>query len=202
MKLFRDSSIRHKFAAVILSMVCLALSLACLGFGLYERVSFRVTMTSELSALADTLGANTAASLIFNDRKSAQDMLRALRTEKHIVAACLYDSEKKIFVEYRRPDAVGNFKMPAWHEDGAQFGQAYLNLFRTVSLDEQKVGSIAIISDFSVLHARLRQYAEIATVVLLLSVLATFLVASKLLQVITEPILKLAGIASRVSAQE
>jgi len=202
MKLFRDSSIRHKFAAVILSMTCLALSLACLGFGVYERASFRVTMTSELSALADTLGANTAASLIFNDRKSAQDMLRALRTEKHIVAACLYDNRGKIFVEYRRADAVGNFKMPAWHEDGAQFDQANLTLFRTVSLDEQKVGSIAIISDFSVLHARLRQYVAIAAVVLLLSVLATFVVSSKLLQVITEPIVKLAGIASRVSAQE
>jgi len=202
MKLFRDSSIRHKFAAVILSMTCLALSLACLGFGLYERASFRVTMTSELSALADTLGANTAASLIFNDRKSAQDMLRALRTGKHIVAACLYDNRGKIFVEYRRPDAVGNFKMPAWHRDGAQFDQAYLTLFRTVSLDEQKVGSIAIISDYSVLHARLRQYIEIAAVVLLLSVLATFVVSSKLLRVITEPIVKLAGIASTVSAQE
>ncbi len=202
MRLFRDASIQHKLAAVILATSCFALSLACLGFALYEHASFRVMMTSELSALADTLGANMAASLTFSDHKSAQAMLSALRGEKQIVAACLYDNRGKIFAEYRRPDVAGAFRMPAWREDGAQFDEAYLTLFRTVSLDQEKVGSIAIVSDLSVLHARLRQYAEIAALVLLVSVLATFLVSSRLLRVITEPILQLAGIAGRVSAQE
>ncbi len=152
MRLFRNASIQHQLAAVILAASCLALSLACLGFTLYERASFRVMMTSELSALAETLGANTAAALTFSDRKSAKDMLSALRGEKHIVAACLYDNRGKIFVEYRRPDVADAFKMPAWGEDGAQFDEAYLTLFRTVSLDQEKVGSIAIISDLSVIE--------------------------------------------------
>jgi signal transduction histidine kinase/CheY-like chemotaxis protein len=52
------------------------------------------------------------------------------------------------------------------------------------------------------LHARLREYAEIAAVVLLLSILASFLVSSRLLLVLTEPILQLARIATRVSAEE
>jgi len=104
MKSFRNLSIQRKLAAVILATSCLALALACAGFAVYERASLRATMISELSALADTLGANTAASLMFSDRKSAHDMLAALGGERHIIAAGVYDSQGKIFAEYRRPE--------------------------------------------------------------------------------------------------
>jgi signal transduction histidine kinase/DNA-binding response OmpR family regulator len=202
MVFFRNSSIQRKLTAIILSTTLLALILACLGFAIYERASFRAAMTNELLALADTLGANTAASLTFNDRKSARDMLGALQAERHIIAACLYDSQGTIFAEYRRPDIGGNFRIPARRGDGAQFDETSLTLSRTVTLNGDKLGSIAIISDLSVLHARLRQYAVISSVVLLVSVLATLLVSSRLIRVITEPILHLANVAGRVSAHE
>jgi hypothetical protein len=76
----------------------MALILACLGFAVYERASFRAAMSNKLLALADTLGANTAASLTFNDRKSARDMLGALQAERQITATCLYDTGE-LFVE-------------------------------------------------------------------------------------------------------
>ncbi len=119
MRFFRDSSIHQKLAVVILATSCLALALASSAFALYERASYRAMMSRELSALADTLGANTAASLMFHDRKSAREMLGALRGESQIVAACLYDRQGQIFAEYRRPDVPISFQMPAWHEEGA-----------------------------------------------------------------------------------
>ena len=73
-------------------------------------------MTSELSVLADTLGANTAASLAFNDRKSAQECWPRSRAERHIVAACLYDGHGKVFAEYRRDGTGPEFAMPSWRE--------------------------------------------------------------------------------------
>ena len=80
----------------------MGLSIACLAFEIYERASFRTGLIDELTAHADMLGSNTAASLAFNDRKSAQDLLGALRVEHHILAACIYDSNGYIFAEYRR----------------------------------------------------------------------------------------------------
>src|SRR5208282_1832923 len=130
MLLFKNSSIQRKLTFVSVCTSLLGLSLACLSFDLYERTSFRAAMTSELSVLADTLGANTAASLAFNDRKSAREMLGALRAERHIVAACLYDSRGMIFAEYRR-DGIGiELVMPPKHEDGARFGKDSLTLYR------------------------------------------------------------------------
>jgi len=202
MRRFRNSSLQQKLAAVILGTSCLALALASAGFVLYERASYRAAMTRELSALADTLGANTAASLMFEDRKSAQEMLGALRGESHIVAACLYDNRQRRFAEYRRPHAADLLEMPGWQEDGARFNETYLTVFRTVSLDHTKVGSIAIVSDLSVLHAALWQYIEISAAVLLISILTAFVVSSRVLRVITAPILQLAALTGRVSAKE
>jgi signal transduction histidine kinase/DNA-binding response OmpR family regulator len=202
MILFRNSSIQAKLAAVILATSCLALGLACAGFTIYQREVFRTTMVNELSALADTLGANTAASLMFSDRKSAGDMLGALSGEKHIIAACLYDSQGKIFTEYRRPELARSFEMPAWQADSAQFDAEHLRLFRTVSLQGTKVGSITIISDLSLLHAAFQQYARISALVLVMSIFLAFVVSSRLLQMITAPILGLARIAGGVSARK
>src|ERR1700722_11634715 len=142
MRLIRNSSIQRKLTFVIVCTSLVGLSVACLSFDLYERTSFRAAMKSELSALADTLGANTAASLAFNDRKSAQDMLAALRAERHIVGACLYDSRGMVFAEYWRDKSDTQIAMPARHEDGEQFGKESLTLYRTVSLGGEKTGAI------------------------------------------------------------
>jgi signal transduction histidine kinase/CheY-like chemotaxis protein len=202
MRLFRISSIRQKLAAVILMSSCLALALASVGFGLYERTSYRTRMISELSALADTLGANTAASLMFNDAKSAREMLSALRGENHIVAGCLYDRRGRIFAEYRRPGLPASWTMPAWNGPVARFDRENLTLFRDVAFEQVEVGSIAIVSDLDELHAQFRGYAKISVIVLVVSMLLAFLVSSQLLRAITSPILRLAAVASKVSAQK
>jgi signal transduction histidine kinase/DNA-binding response OmpR family regulator len=199
---FRKSSIQRKLIFVVLCTSVLGLGLACLGFELYERSSFRASMTSELSTLADTLGANTAASLTFDDRKFARDMLAALHAEPHIVAACLYDRHGAIFAEYRREGVSADLQMPAWQEDGARFEPQSLTLYRSVFLGGEKAGKIAIVSDLGALRAKIRQYTEISVLVLVLSMLATLVVSSRLLRLITEPILQLAGIAGRVSSEE
>src|ERR1700722_1319906 len=202
MPLIRNSSIQRKLTFVIVCTSLVGLCLACLSFEFYERTSFRSAMTSELSALADILGANTAASLAFNDRKSAQDMLAALRAERHIVAACLYDSRGTVFAEYRREGTGPEFVMPPRHTDGAQFQKDSLTLYRSVSLGSEKTGDIAIVSDLGALQAEIRRYAEISVVVILVSVLVTYLVCSRLLRLITEPLLHLAQIAGRVPEKE
>jgi hypothetical protein len=75
MQPFRDSSIRGKLSMLIFCTSLLGLSIAGMAFEIYERASFRAALINELTAHADMLGSNTAASLAFNDRKSAQDLM-------------------------------------------------------------------------------------------------------------------------------
>src|ERR1700722_9432469 len=199
---FKDLSIRYKLTLLILVASTLSVILACLGFAVYERMSVRAATASELSTLADMLGANTAAALAFNDQKTAQEMLGALRAEPHVLGAFLYDSQGHVFAEYHRKDLVSGFIPPAPRPDGAQFDKQSLTLFRGVFLNREKTGSIAIVSDLGAFRDKLREYIKIAMVVLFVCVLATYVVSSKLLRIVSDPILQLAEMAGRVSEQE
>ncbi len=202
MKFVRKGSIQRKLTLVIFFASVLGLSLTCLAFELYERAMIRSAMTSELSAHAEMLGLSTAASLSFNDRKSAQDILAALQVERHVVAGCIYDTHGTIFAEYRRAGVGSDFSMPVWRADGAFPGAETLTLHRSFSSNGEKIGSIAIVSDFSAFHAKMKQFREISAVVLIVSIFVTAMISSRLVRLITEPILQLARIAGRVSAQE
>jgi two-component system, sensor histidine kinase and response regulator len=202
MRLFGNSSIRRQLTLVVLCTSLFGLSIVCTVFELYERASFRRALTEELSALADTVGANSAASLTFNDRKSAEEVLAGLGAEHHVIAACLYNTSGQAFAEYRRPGIGQGFLIPLSQEDGAHFAQDALTLRRGVSIEGERVGSIAIVSDLKELQAKMREYTEISALALFLSVLATLFISSRLLRLITEPILQLADVAGKVSSEE
>ncbi|MGC2734551.1 MAG: response regulator [Candidatus Acidiferrales bacterium] len=159
MLLLKHGSIRTKLGLLVLFSSLFALIFASFGFGMYERASFRAGVAGELSTLAGTLG-NTAASLAFDDQKTAREMFGALRAERHIQAACLYDNQGKIFAEYRRADLDRGFQLPLLQSEGAHFGSQSVTVIRADSLDGEKTGSIAIVSDLSGFRAKLRATAR------------------------------------------
>jgi PAS domain S-box-containing protein len=202
MRFFRNSSIHHKLTIVAFLTAVLGLSMAGVAFEWFERARFRDALVGELTAHADTIGLNVVASLVFNDQKSAQDLLRALRVERHIEAACIYDSHGHVFAEYRRDGLSRNFLMPQWQGDTVQFAPESLTVSRSFSVDDVKTGGVSVVSDFSELNDKMLQFWEISALILIVSILFTALLSSRLVRLITEPILQLATVASRVSARE
>ncbi len=73
----RDRSFFDLLVLLILSASALAVLLASLGFGIYERQNYLASSVREFTALADTLGANTAASLAFNDQATERCWARS-----------------------------------------------------------------------------------------------------------------------------
>lgn len=202
MAFYRDSSIQKKLTFAIVCTSVLGLSLACMAFEVYERSSFRSEMISGLEEDAESLGLTSTASLAFNDKESAERTLSTLRAEQYIKVAALYDKNGKLFAEYRRSGLPEEFKPPMWRGEGTKFDRDSLTLYRNILLGGQRVGSIAVVSDLSQFQTKMRKYQEISLAVLLLSTAVTFLVSSRLVRVITQPILRLAEIAGKVSEQE
>ena len=198
----RDFSIRFNLALLILTASVLAVLLASLGFAIYERQSDRASAVRELTALADTLGANTAASLAFNDERTAKEMLSALATEPSVLVACLYDNQGRVFADYRRSGGPNTLLLPVLRSDGAYFDGESLTLFRGVLLNGERTGSIAIVFDLREFRSRLLEYAKIAMLVLLVSVFATFLVSLHLARSIGDPLVQLAAVARHISTDK
>jgi two-component system, sensor histidine kinase and response regulator len=199
---FRDLPIRRKLALLVLSSSVLAVISACCGFAIYERQAYRANTVSELTALAETLGANTAASLAFNDPKTAQEVLVALKADHNVLSASLFDDHGKLFAEYQRAALGPHSRTLLAQAEGAYFKTDAVTLFRSVSIMGDKTGTIAITSDLSESSARLWEYTKIAILVLFISILATYPLSAHLLRIVSDPIVQLARIAGRVAAEK
>jgi two-component system, sensor histidine kinase and response regulator len=199
---FSHLSFLRKLTLFVLATTVFALSMTFVALTLYERSSFRQARHNELSLLASTLGQNSAASLAFNDQKTATDILAALQVDPHIIAACLFDSAGRVFAEYPHPRPQGYCSPPSLSVGGALFTSDSLSWYQDVFLKGDKCGSIVIVTDLKAFNRKISEYIQIASLVLVVAVLLTYLLSVRLLRIATDPILHLAQIAGRVSSEK
>ncbi|MGD0732940.1 MAG: EAL domain-containing protein [Terracidiphilus sp.] len=121
------------------------------SFLAYDLMSAHVQMESQLDALAEVVGQNSTAALMFDDMPAALEMLEALRTESSIVSACLYSPAATLFAQYLRqpaarpcPQRAGQWKTPGSSEAAV----------RRLAHGGDFAGTICIESDLSDLRAR------------------------------------------------
>jgi signal transduction histidine kinase/CheY-like chemotaxis protein len=198
MRLLHKSPIRKKLLVIIMATSFLALSLAATGFVAYEVITFKQTMTRNLVLLTDIIGANSTAALSFNDKATAEALLRSLSSEGHIQSACVYDRQGELFARYSNSNNSAGCS-PHTQADAIHFSGTAVDLSRAILLDNERIGTIYLQSDLDEMHQKLKLYALIGTGVLVISLLTAFIIASRLQRVISEPILDLAHVASLVS---
>src|SRR5437016_1398304 len=106
---FRDIPIQRKLMTIILLISGAVLLLTCSAFFAYELVTFRQTTVRQLSTLAKVIATNSTASLAFQNQDDAQEILAAVKAERHIVAAGLYDGAGNLFAKYPEKLSVDVF---------------------------------------------------------------------------------------------
>ena len=142
--------------------------------------------------MARVIGENsTASALIFNDESAAEKSLRSLNAEPHIISACIYTADGKVFAKYLREDQQEAHLPSKPQGDSYAFEADGLILFQRIIFDDEQIGTIYIKSDLEEMHARLKRYAGIVTIVLLGVLLVVFLLSSGLRRIISDPILHL-----------
>ena len=202
MQSFRDISIKRKLTIVILMTSGIALSLAGGMILLYEYFHYQENVSSELSIVADMIGFNTAAALIFGDGQTAVNTLQALRADDRILAGRLYTKEGKTFATFFRED-TGTPDVPsALREPGDYLEGGHLLLFRSVSMDGEVVGSIYLQASLAGVRERLWQHTGSIGYGMLLSLAATLLISTRLQKLIADPLLRLAHVAKGVSEEK
>ncbi len=199
---FQDKPIGLKLTAIILGTSAVVLLLTCTAFLAYDVFAFRKDSVRQLSTLGEIVATNSTGVLAFANQDDATEILAALRAERHIVAACLYDRQGRIFARY--PAGTPDEAFPAAPEtDGYHFESGHLVGFAPVEqVLGQRLGTLYLKSDMAALYDRLRLYAGIAILVIAVSSLVAYTLSRKLQQQISRPILALAETAKAVSDRQ
>ena len=195
----RDISIRHKLLLIIMLTSGISLLLACVAFITYDWISTKESLAQRLETMAEIVGANSTAALTFDNVGDAEETLRLLRAESHVVAGAVYGGGGSPFATYHR-DAV-DFAPPEPEPAGYRFEADHLVVFRPILLDDDRIGTVFLQSDLEEMEARFRSYVQIVVVFILASFVLTFALGSRLRRVISEPILTLLQTMRRVSEE-
>lgn len=191
--------IRWKLIAIILIVTLVGLAVVFTGMIVSNRMMFERRLANDMTVLADIVSDNSQAALSFDDPNVANKILAALRANRQIVRAILYDAQGRQFASYQR-DAEVQPPVPVTSQDekGTFLGSRFA-VARDVSLENRKIGQLYLESDLSAWSKSLRNFAYVALFLGLLSVGLTFVLALLLQRIVTQPITHLAGIAREIS---
>ncbi len=197
---FRDIPIQRKLMTVILSTSGAVLLLTCTAFFAYEFIIFKSEAGNQLSTLGKVIATNSTAALAFDDAETAAEVLGALKAEKHIVAAALYNADRKLFSQFPDDVVMAGISLPANPgEDGYNIANSYLESYQPVIQGEKRLGTLYIKSDMGAMYERLRLYSCIAIIVVIVSFLLAYVLSKRLQKGISQPILALAETAKAIS---
>ncbi len=198
--------------AIMLVSTTAALLLVATAILTHAFFSNRAAMVQDLFTQAGVVGNNSTAALSFGDYEAAHEELTALEEKPSILAACLYtkddDGQYNVFTNYYAPGHA-HFVLPA-HPDRSGIAvkngnyllsKGTLTLFYYFRANDTP-GAICIVADLTGMFANLWHYGILIGVFTLISLLATFILASRLQRVISRPIFHLAQTAKVVSTQK
>ena len=196
--LFRNIPIKRKLMTAILLTSGAVLLLTCAAFFVYEYYTFRQNIVRQLSTIGRISAANSTAALAFDNNEDASEILNALKAEQHIVAACLYDKDGKLFSRYPANLDTNSFPgSPEW--EGYHFRNSYLEGFQPVIQGSRLIGTLYLKSDLRAMNERFRLYGIISALVISISFLLAFFLSKIMQKSISEPILSLAETARAIS---
>ncbi|MGA9040113.1 MAG: response regulator [Terriglobales bacterium] len=202
MSLLRDMSISRKITIIILTTSLIKLLLVCTVIFTYDIHLFRQTMAGDMATLADVIARNSTAALTFQDARAAQDVLSALRAEPHVTVACIYGQDGKPFATYLR-DRKGLRPVPAFTRTyGTYFEREHMTEFRPILLTGEVIGVVYLESDLDEMRSRIRGYALVMGLVLLVSTSVAVVLAGRTQQLVSRPILELLQAAKVVSSDQ
>ena len=203
MKFLPHLTLARKLILTMMAASSASLLVACVLFLSYDVITIRRSIADHLDSLAEITGANVAAALTYNDPKSADLVLHALRAEPHIIAARIYDSRGQAFASYHRIPSGPTAQLPALLPAiGRRLERDRATECNPIIFDGESIGSVYLISDLQEIEERMGRFLAFVLILLAASSAAAFFVAMLLKRFISRPILDLVETTRKISREK
>lgn len=196
---FRDASIKRKLLASIMVTCLVALVLSSAVFMTFQIIYYKRSTIKGLATLAEMIGTNSTAAIVFNDPASAEQTLAALKAEPTITEALIFTPKNELFATYATAGKVKSSSTPTTEEEGHHFKGNLLILWRHIVFDGNKIGTVYIISDLKPFYRQINHFLLIMGAIMIFSACLSYLLATKFRKNISTPILSLAESMKNVS---
>jgi len=219
MKFLRWTSIRKKIIFIIMLTSGITLLSASLLYLFYDALKTRQEIRTELASLAEIIGNNTVAALMFNDEKAAQKTLMTLQDQPHIFAAYIITTDNRILAQYIaktadrerlkiRPKAdsyIAPETIARLQEESRLYWDPDLDLevVKKITLDNQDMG-LVVIQAYALekILAKMKWFIFLTLIAMAVAFGVAYIISSRLQGHIADPILHLSEIMKEVSNKQ
>jgi signal transduction histidine kinase/CheY-like chemotaxis protein/HPt (histidine-containing phosphotransfer) domain-containing protein len=193
-------SIKEKLRRINLLTIGSAFLIAIVLLTTYDYLNLSTELLQDSRAKAQLIGRNSASALVFDDAKTASDLLGSLEAEKQVLYAALWNDQGKRLASYRASrHGANDFTVRPDH--GYELTPTVLDVARPVTVDGKSVGTVALRLDLSNLYLRLVWHAAAFALVILIALALSHAMLSRLNRAITAPVSSLVGVMAQVSHQ-
>jgi signal transduction histidine kinase/DNA-binding response OmpR family regulator len=197
---FQDLAIRRKLGLLIGVTGAIALVLGSSAMLVFNSIHLRREAVSDISILAEMIGSNVTAALTFQDKRTAEETLDALRADERVLLASVFSKDGSPFAVYLKPHAAAeSIRSAAIRPAGHYFEKLTLTVVRPILLDGEVIGTILVRDDMRPDYLQMAQNVCAMILMMLLAFVAALLFTAKLQRGISEPLLELAATANEVS---
>ena len=187
----------------LIMLICGAvLFVACISFFIYELITYRKIAKAELETIGQITAANVEASLAFNVKEDAQEILHHLAGQKQIVAAVLYDGRGQLFASYPDSSNPGQLSSNITTSSGYAFKNNFIEGYQPVIVGNKRIGTLFLKSDTKTVYRRFSFYGLVTLLFFLSAFLLTYILSRRLQHSVSQPILQLADKARLISEQK
>ncbi|MEE9493263.1 MAG: EAL domain-containing protein [Gammaproteobacteria bacterium] len=197
-----ELSLSRRLTNVMMIASCATLLLASILFITNDVISMRNSLEDELKSLVQIVSSSSAAAIMFHDEQSAEETLSVLSNLPNIQSATIYNNKGDRLASYGDSTMTEEHGFIETMPYQVLFSNGYIDVYNPVKLDNQRLGTVFIRSDLGKLKERLVWYLGMVGIVLLCSVFVAYFLSRRLQRGITEPIIRLANTARRVSEEK
>jgi methyl-accepting chemotaxis protein len=189
---------KQKLTWVALTYCGSAILLVCAVLVYIEMAASKATLAEHLSRIGQMVAAQHRGALSLKTSPPKGALADVLSAVPAIASAAIYSEDGSVFTSYIRDQREASVSMPP-PVDGLQKGTRSLSLTEPIWLQGKRLGTIYISSDLDPAQDRLNKFLPIMVGVVVMAFLGIYLLFSRLLQKIFDPILHLAQTMRAVS---
>lgn len=194
---FRNLSIKTKLVSIQLFTTIIVL---VVFLGIYLLSQYRqVAETSfyRMSTLAEVLGSNSIAAIVFFDNEAAAEVLKSLETQPEFINAAIFDTSGHLFADYEQAGTSEYYFNDA-RVDSQYTSDGYFILSREIRSEDNGIGWIALRVDPAVSKSKLLSVLWQSILIFLFGLLIAYLLSIKAQESISNSIKDLADITKKV----
>ncbi len=201
---FNKLPVKHKLNVIILGVCFSVLILTFAVTFVSQWYLYRKNTLAELSTLAQIIGENSRAGLVFHDVEALEKILQSLSIKETITSSRIVTPEGVTVAAYSPgSSANGNVEYGMFNAElmkrGYLFSEKYIEVLQPIVLDREKIGSLFIQVSMEDLYSNMLQVGLYLLAILWGGLLVAAILGNRLQTIITDPVIKLAAIIRQVS---